>query len=409
MTEGSERRWKVYCHTNKINGKKYFGITSTSLNARFQNGRGYSGCRYFNFAIQKYGWDNFEHEIISDNLTREEAMSLEELLVFFNMTQDSRYGYNIKDGGDIPLGMSEEGRASLIAHNTGGNSPRARAVVAFNIFGTKVAEFETLLDAAKYVGIGKIERNALINGGICGGLIFKYKEDVDGLDFLPFCLFPDDKRISKRKYNQRSISVFDAKTGERLREYNSVTDAMEAEHVDLPRIMHRTPHFYNGHIFHYSDDVEGIDCLPESELNIPHRPPTASKSILQFSPDGSLLAEYESSAEAERKTGISSKSIAHCLHHKSHSAGGFVWRFPDDTSEIQKPPTAWETRHRNGTTCGKAVDKIDKNTGEIIETYYSIREAARSVNGNKANIQHAINGKNRTKCAYGYKWAFHLD
>ena len=100
LSEKDERRWKVYCHTNKINGKKYFGITSTSLNARFQNGRGYSGCRYFNYAIQKYGWDNFEHELISDNLTKEEAMSLEEILVFFNMTQDSRYGYNIKDGGD---------------------------------------------------------------------------------------------------------------------------------------------------------------------------------------------------------------------------------------------------------------------------------------------------------------------
>ena len=34
------RRYKVYCHTNKINGKQYIGVTSQPLHRRFRNGEG---------------------------------------------------------------------------------------------------------------------------------------------------------------------------------------------------------------------------------------------------------------------------------------------------------------------------------------------------------------------------------
>ena len=68
-----KRNYKIYMHKNKINGKVYIGQTYTSLRARFgKNGIGYKGCPIFYNAIQKYGWDNFEHEILEENIPNAE-------------------------------------------------------------------------------------------------------------------------------------------------------------------------------------------------------------------------------------------------------------------------------------------------------------------------------------------------
>ena len=42
------------------------------------NGRNYKSSPHFYSAIQKYGWDNFEHNILFTNLTKEEACLKEE-------------------------------------------------------------------------------------------------------------------------------------------------------------------------------------------------------------------------------------------------------------------------------------------------------------------------------------------
>ena len=59
--------YTVYCHTNKINGKRYVGITKQKPETRWNNGKGYS-TQYFKRAIDKYGWEEFTHEILFTNL-----------------------------------------------------------------------------------------------------------------------------------------------------------------------------------------------------------------------------------------------------------------------------------------------------------------------------------------------------
>ena len=97
-TQTNCSKWIVYKHTSP-SGKVYIGITSRKPQFRWNNGKGYVGNDYFTKAIEKYGWDNFEHEILYENLTKELAESKEiELIAMYNAT-DRSCGYNISKGG----------------------------------------------------------------------------------------------------------------------------------------------------------------------------------------------------------------------------------------------------------------------------------------------------------------------
>lgn len=81
--------------------KRYIGITSQNPKRRWRkNGEGYKDNVYFWRAIQKYGWDNFEHIILFDGLTKEEAEQKEiELISYYNSNNED-YGYNLSSGGE---------------------------------------------------------------------------------------------------------------------------------------------------------------------------------------------------------------------------------------------------------------------------------------------------------------------
>ena len=96
----SDGFWRVYVHINKINGKRYVGITSQKVEYRWDYGNGYKNNKYFTAAIQKYGWDNFEHIVLYNNLCKQDAVEKEiELIAKWN-TKDRRFGYNLTDGGE---------------------------------------------------------------------------------------------------------------------------------------------------------------------------------------------------------------------------------------------------------------------------------------------------------------------
>lgn len=94
------KTYKVYVHTNKNNDKKYVGITCQELHRTHENGNGYKECPRFWNAIQKYGWENFNTELVLANLTKEEAETEEIRLIELLKTTNERYGYNIQSGGN---------------------------------------------------------------------------------------------------------------------------------------------------------------------------------------------------------------------------------------------------------------------------------------------------------------------
>lgn len=94
-----DSKFLVYVHTSP-NGKKYVGITSKSCEERWRGGSGYRDNLHFYNAIQKYGWDNFLHEVVASDLSLEDACALESFLINKFDTMNPDCGYNHTTGGN---------------------------------------------------------------------------------------------------------------------------------------------------------------------------------------------------------------------------------------------------------------------------------------------------------------------
>lgn len=108
--------WIIYAHKSKTTGKYYVGQTCRNLSARCGiNGSQYTkkhNLKFYN-AIQKYGWEDFEHYIISTCESLEEAYELEQ---YYILELDSfKNGYNSTMGGAGSKGkkMSLEQRQKM--------------------------------------------------------------------------------------------------------------------------------------------------------------------------------------------------------------------------------------------------------------------------------------------------------
>lgn len=115
-----EKRFVVYMHTTPSN-KRYVGITSNRINRRWQNGFGYRNNPYFFNAILKYGWDNIRHEILYEDLSKEDACQIEVELISKYKSNDAKYGYNLSLGGENPYKgfVSEETKEKIRKANLG--------------------------------------------------------------------------------------------------------------------------------------------------------------------------------------------------------------------------------------------------------------------------------------------------
>lgn len=218
----------VYIHINKVNNKKYVGITCQNPpeNRWGHNGSGYKNDQsYFYKAIKKYGWDNFEHIIWADGLFEYEAKSIEVALIDTYKTNVSKWhdeaqGYNMTDGGEGTKGcilseetrqkmsksrmgrqvtaetrkkisekhkgkcVSEETRKKLREINTGKNAgtnhPSAKAVYQIDKYTDNIiARFGTILEASEKTGVGYTHISSCCRGRrkTTGGFKWAYAEN----------------------------------------------------------------------------------------------------------------------------------------------------------------------------------------------------------------------------------------
>jgi len=102
----------VYKVKNLVNGKIYVGRTKHTLSARKHDHlkAAKNGCRYaFHRALRKYGVDNFDWREIMQ-CDDEEDLNETEVATIKALKTKIPNGYNMTDGGEGVIGITEEGR-----------------------------------------------------------------------------------------------------------------------------------------------------------------------------------------------------------------------------------------------------------------------------------------------------------
>ena len=111
-----EEKYKVYTLTSP-EGKSYVGMTMRDLEKRWRKGSGYLYNKELYSDIQKFGWENFEKNIVASNLSRSEAEMAEQRWIEKLETQNPEKGYNKEKGGLHPDRLNENTKKKMsISH-----------------------------------------------------------------------------------------------------------------------------------------------------------------------------------------------------------------------------------------------------------------------------------------------------
>ena len=333
----SDGCYSVYIHTNTLNGKVYVGMTSMAPEDRWANGRGYRSCRHFERAINKYGWDKFDHAVIKDNLTLEEANTLERELIKKYLSNNPKYGYNITDGGSNGK-HSEETKRLLSKIKTGCKvSEETKRKISEALSGEngywygKIRSDETrkkISNAKKGIPVPEELKRRIsekLKGEGCywygKHLSEEHKQKLRERNLGKVTPPEVKEKIAKSLLNKNGSPVsqysFDGKL---INTYPSIAEAARCVDGDTSTIFKCCKEKY-GRNFAYNSQWR------LSSDNIKELPPIPKRVVLQKDKNGNLLKEWDSPSQIVKSLGISKYALSACLNGKSKTSSGFVWEY----------------------------------------------------------------------------------
>lgn len=304
----------VYCHRNIINNKLYIGISKDVKKRWSNNGKQYKKCVYFYRAIEKYGWDNFEHIIIVDNISKEIACALEKELIEKYKTQDENFGYNIANGGFGGCTTKDEKHFL------------SKKVYQYTLDGVYVGEWTNAQRASEELGICVSDIHMMCRGenGIrrAGNFMWSYTK-LDNMQ--PYV---------RETHSKESILQLDMDFNI-IKKYKNISyvnkDEFNSDNV-VECCKRKRQYSHNGYYWVYEKDF-GQDYINDitNRKNGLYKN-TTSKPINQYDLSNNLLNTFSSALEAEKCTGVNRNSIqAYCKRGASNygatSKYGFIWKY----------------------------------------------------------------------------------
>lgn len=122
---------------------------------------------------------------------------------------------------------------------------------------------------------------------------------------------------------------------------------------------------------------------------------TICKKIIQCDLFGNKIKSFESVTQASKETGIKRSNISQNLTKKCKTSHGYIFVYEDDY------PIENLFIHKHNKK-GKKIYQLNAKTGEVINSFNSIKEAGECLNVNYKSIHKVVDNPKRK--AYGYKW-----
>lgn len=279
-------KYNIYKHTNLINNKSYIGITSQKCQNRWGiNGKGYELQPKFYNAIQKYGWDNFQHDILYTDLNKETALKIEsELIKEYNTIEN---GYNISPYGNI-------------------ESKRIICLTTQEIF-------DSINEAADYGGIDNSTLSHYLKGewDTCG--------ELNGIKLTwEFLDYPDKnksaQRLREQRKQHREQKFYTADALKIVESYKNGTSIRQ-----LAKDYHKSRESIKAILNFYN-----IPIISSSERR--------RRGVVQLDNNKQIINQFNTMAEALRSIGMNPNNtnrLKLACNEEWRKVGGYYWRWAE--------------------------------------------------------------------------------
>lgn len=350
----------IYCVTNIKNNMKYIGQTSTTIKNRWsqhKNDMKHSNLYFYN-ALNYFGIENFVVDELL-NISCELKSNLTYKLNVLEIEMISQYqtlcplGYNIALGGD-----------------NCGKLPQP--VSQYDKHGILINTYESITEAGDILNLSCSQITSNCRGGVmtCGGWVFRYKND----DFNKY------KIVSTHKKRVKMYKT----DGEFIRMYNSMLDAAIdiGENIDsvnlISHVCRGKCNTFKGFVFRYE-----FDEFDKYEFKN-----RFSKKVNQYDMDGNFIKTFDSIKSVSDTYNVYSSNIVSCCKNKSISSCGFRWKYFTDNSQLKEIKDKNESKYI--AVCKYSMD------GELLETYKSVSDAAKSINKSTSAVSGVCKGKEKS-------------
>lgn len=353
-----ERTYTVYCHTNKTNGKKYVGITKQTLNQRWRQGKGYGKTSPIYKAIKHYGWDGFDHDVLEDGLTYEEACEAEKRYIReLNCLVPN--GYNLEYGGNAKkecneitrkkISDSHKGKSQIISEEE--RKRRSERMKRLCPMHDPVLK-KKCMERRKQSGYKVSEEMKAV-------LSKKAKERLNTPEWKERLRIQNTGErnpvYGKAVSEQHKLAIRNAKLGKKMTEQACLN--MSRNHAD-------------------NSGGNNYNSRPVNQLTL----------------DGNFVAQYDSISTAKKAIGVGDVSAV--LQGKTKTAGGFRWEYANVQMENFDDGN-WRKNIRPKGERNIKIVQFDLNGNKVAE-YTRLQDAAEAMEVGKSSISRCCLGKTET-------------